>query len=251
MKAIHITLCVFLFFIFAEYTDSCRHDSECQDMDCPHGQHHYCYFFRCHCRDCSHDSDCHCSHGQHPHCSHHSCGCYDCTEDSHCTCSAGFKGTCLSDRRCSCEAVHTTTTTTTTTTTPLMQLECSHHKVSVIESIAENLHVEDSRAAVCPGNNKHQSSEAFVIHKCNSTKSSLWTQGSSMRTMCKTLHPYTPIATFFDSGNNMAGFFIECTLTGDGLKIAAQTCNDAPMIMMLNETTTPRMSDFYTINQHV
>jgi hypothetical protein len=64
-----------------------------------------------------------------------------------------------------------------------MKLECSHHKIKVIESIAENVHVEDNRAAICPGNSRHQSSEAFVIHSCNSTERSKWVQGTSVSTI--------------------------------------------------------------------
>ena len=74
----------------------------------------------------------------------------------------------------------TTTTTTTTTTIPLVPLDCSNQKISVIESIAENLHVEDDRAGLCPGTNKHQTSEALVIHKCNATARSSWSKGVSV-----------------------------------------------------------------------
>ena len=76
---------------------------------------------------------------------------------------------------------HTTKSTTTTTTTiPLVPLDCSNQKISVIESIAENLHVEDDRAGLCPGTNKHQTSEALVIHKCNATARSSWSKGVSV-----------------------------------------------------------------------
>ena len=74
----------------------------------------------------------------------------------------------------------TKTTTTTTTTQPLVPLDCSNQKISVIESIAENLHVEDDRAGLCPGTNKHQTSEALVIHKCNATARSSWSKGVSV-----------------------------------------------------------------------
>ena len=74
----------------------------------------------------------------------------------------------------------TKTTTTTTTTQPLVPLDCSNQKISVIESIAENLHVEDDRAGSCPGTNKHQTSEALVIHKCNATARSSWSKGVSV-----------------------------------------------------------------------
>ena len=69
------------------------------------------------------------------------------------------------------------TTTTTTTTQPLVPLDCSNQKISVIESIAENVHVEDDRAGLCPGSNKHQKSEALVIYKCNATARSTWVPG--------------------------------------------------------------------------
>ena len=76
---------------------------------------------------------------------------------------------------------HTTRSTTTTTTTiPLEPLDCSNQKISVIESIAENLHVEDDRAGLCPGTNNHQTSEALVIHKCNATARSSWSKGVSV-----------------------------------------------------------------------
>ena len=65
---------------------------------------------------------------------------------------------------------------TTTTTQTLVPLDCSQ-KISVIESIAENLHVEDDKAGLCPGTTKHQTSEALVIHKCNATARSTWLKG--------------------------------------------------------------------------
>ncbi|XP_061184863.1 uncharacterized protein LOC133192874 [Saccostrea echinata] len=205
---------------------------------------------------CSSSRDCHCHDGKHPYCSGHThtCHCYDCTSDSHCQCQAGATGKCSRDHNhhqyCHCQAQ---STTSITTTLPLVQLKCSNHKISVIESIAENIHVEDIRASLCPSNNKHQSSEAYVIHKCNSTERTSWMRGLSVYSSCKSILPYTPISTFFDKSTNMAGFFIDCTETGTEfkLKIAAQTCTDAPMILTLDETTTPRVSDFYTINQHL
>ena len=69
------------------------------------------------------------------------------------------------------------TTTITTTTQPLVPLRCINQKISVIESIAENLHVEDDKAGLCPGTTKHQTSEALVIHKCNATARSTWLKG--------------------------------------------------------------------------
>lgn len=60
---------------------------------------------------------------------------------------------------------------------PLVQLECSNQKISVIESMAENVHVEDDRAGFCPGTNKHKTSEALVINKCNATAKSTWVPG--------------------------------------------------------------------------
>ncbi|XP_061184862.1 uncharacterized protein LOC133192873 [Saccostrea echinata] len=185
-----------------------------------------------------------------------------CTDDSHCSCPSGQKGKChkevtfnnfhISSHFCECQAPSTTSTTTTTTTTlPLVPLACRDIKISVIESIAENIHVEDSRASLCPSNNKHQSSEAYVIHKCNSTERSSWTRGLSVKSGCKSIPAYTPISTFSGNNNDMAGFFVQCTDSGHGLKIAAQTCSHAPMILTLNDTTTPRMSDFFTIFQHV
>ena len=74
------------------------------------------------------------------------------------------------------------TTTTSSASNPttnqhIVPLECSNHKISVIESIAENLHVEDDRAGLCPGTNKHQTSDALVIHKCNATARTSWLQG--------------------------------------------------------------------------
>ncbi|XP_022328306.2 uncharacterized protein LOC111127426 [Crassostrea virginica] len=138
---------------------------------------------------------------------------------------------------------------------PLVQLECSNQKISVIESIAENLHVEDDRAGLCPGTNK-QTSEALVIHKCNATARSTWVPGpKSVHLECSknTLQPYTPISTFYDSVNNVAGFFIDCTVNDDGiaLKMAAQTCSDPPKVMMINETTHPKISDFFPIFQDI
>ena len=69
---------------------------------------------------------------------------------------------------------------TTTTTQTLVPLDCSNQKISVIESIAENLHVEDDKAGLCPGTTKHQTSEALVIHKCNATARSSWSKGVSV-----------------------------------------------------------------------
>ncbi|XP_061184575.1 uncharacterized protein LOC133192600 [Saccostrea echinata] len=240
----------------------CTEDSHCQCQagetgKCLKDTHHHRYC-QCQAPRCLVNSDCQChENGKHPYCSghYHVCHCYDCTRDIHCQCKAGETGECVRDRSdhhlyCHCQA---TTSTTTITTQPLVQLKCSNHKISVIESIAENVHVEDSRASLCPINKKHQSSEAYVIHKCNSTERSSWMRGLSVHSSCKSILPYTPISTFFDKSTNMAGFFIDCTETGTEfkIKIAAQTCTDAPMILILDETTTPRVSDFYTINQHL
>ncbi|XP_062583883.1 uncharacterized protein LOC134245633 isoform X2 [Saccostrea cucullata] len=225
------------------------------------GHHRYC---QCQAPSCSVNRDCQChENGKHPYCSDHLhvCHCYDCTRDSHCHCKAGESGSCERDRSdhhlyCHCHATTSTSTTTTSTTPsstttilPPVQLKCSNHKISIIESIAENVHVEDNRAALCPSNSKHQSSDAYVINKCNSTERASWMRGPSVKSSCKSILPYTPISTFFDNKINMAGFFIDCTDTGTELKIAAQTCSEPPMIFTLDETTTPRMSDFYTIQQ--
>ncbi|XP_062583884.1 uncharacterized protein LOC134245633 isoform X3 [Saccostrea cucullata] len=220
---------------------------------------------------CWHDNECSpwCKHEQHPKCFYGFCQCHVCLIDSHCSCKADEVPKCLPDHLfhyhyCKCQAqssntiASTTTSTTTTSTTkttlpttplPLVPLECKHHKVSVIESIAENIHVEDNRAALCPSNNKHQSSEAYVINKCNATERFSWMQGLSLKTWCKTVERYTPISTFLENSNDVAGFFIGCSDSLDVLQIAAQTCSEPPMIFTLDETTTPRMSDFYTIQQ--
>ena len=76
-----------------------------------------------------------------------------------------------------------TSTTTTTTTQPPLPLRCSNQKISIIESLAENIHVDDDRVAACPGTQKHQSSEAFVIQKCNATTRSFWVPGP--KTVCR------------------------------------------------------------------
>lgn len=76
-----------------------------------------------------------------------------------------------------------TSTATTTTTQPLLPLRCSNHKISIIESLAENIHVEDDRVAACPGTQKHQSSEALVIQKCNATTRDFWVPGP--KTVCR------------------------------------------------------------------
>uniref|UniRef100_K1R653 Uncharacterized protein n=1 Tax=Magallana gigas TaxID=29159 RepID=K1R653_MAGGI len=124
-------------------------------------------------------------------------------------------------------------------------------KISVIESIAENLHVEDSRAELCPGTTKHQTSEAFVMNKCNSKSRSSWTQGqTSLKTVCSTqltIPSYTPISTFYKSEENVAGFFIACTDAADGIKVAVQNCSDPPKVLTITETTSPKMSDFFII----
>nr|XP_034302797.1 uncharacterized protein LOC105322819 isoform X3 [Crassostrea gigas] len=268
-------------------SQSCVLDRDCNYMQCqfggycvlyPPNTHHY-YKGQCYCAACKQAGDCplcghHHAQGPHRYCSEHDrhCHCVDCVVDNHCHCHAGQIGKCITDNQtrhdCICQATTTTTTTTTTSTTPittttttttttqqpLVKLECHHRKISVIESIAENLHVEDSRAELCPGTTKHQTSEAFVINKCNSTARSSWSKGEQVRTEClDNVSQYIPISTFSDQGNDMAAFLIDCTKTDDnvisGLTIAVQTCHDAPMVMKLNDTTTPRMSDFYTILQ--
>ncbi|XP_019920633.3 uncharacterized protein [Magallana gigas] len=269
-------------------SQSCVLDRDCNYMQCqfggycvlyPPNTHHY-YKGQCYCAACKQAGDCplcghHHAQGPHRYCSEHDrhCHCVDCVVDNHCHCHAGQIGKCITDNQtrhdCICQATTTTTTTTTTTSTtpittttttttttqqPLVKLECHHRKISVIESIAENLHVEDSRAELCPGTTKHQTSEAFVINKCNSTARSSWSKGEQVRTEClDNVSQYIPISTFSDQGNDMAAFLIDCTKTDDnvisGLTIAVQTCHDAPMVMKLNDTTTPRISDFYTILQ--
>ncbi|XP_061184860.1 uncharacterized protein LOC133192872 [Saccostrea echinata] len=267
MRFIFIALSVLHFNTFA---DICRSARDCS-FHC-HNNQAQCSFGHCVCQAisafCSSNNDCssQCHNGEHPHCSHHGggsfCRCYECLTDSECFCPHDETGKCHQEfsfgtfrsHYCQCQVQSTTTATSTTTistttTMPLAPLECNGHKISVIESIAENIHVEDSRASLCPSNNKHQSSEAFVIHKCNTTERTSWMQGLSVKSSCKNIQPYTPVATFFENSNDMAGFFIGCTDSGNGFTIAAQTCSDAPMILTLNETTTPRMSDFYTIKE--
>eukprot|EP00105_Crassostrea_gigas_P036488 XP_019920636.1 PREDICTED: uncharacterized protein LOC105322820 isoform X2 [Crassostrea gigas] len=206
---------------------------------------------------CWKDHDCHdqdCQYGSS--CRHRSCRCIECLEDGHCQCSAGQISECRTFHIFGHTSNHCACHDSVTTQQPFVKLECNHQKISVIESIAENLHVEDSRAELCPGTTKHQTSEAFVINKCNSKARSFWSKGEQVKTECSNdeFSPYTPISTFSDQGN-MAAFLIDCTKTTDGvvigLTIAVQTCNDAPMIMNLNETSTPRMSDFYTILQRI
>uniref|UniRef100_K1RQP8 Uncharacterized protein n=1 Tax=Magallana gigas TaxID=29159 RepID=K1RQP8_MAGGI len=188
----------------------------------------------------------------------------ECTHDSHCTnCAVGQTGKCHrhhdTERKfCQCEEVGIQTifivqgnAQTTTVKSPL-KLECSHRKISVIESIAENLHVEDNRAELCPDTTKHQTSEAFVINKCNSTARSSWLKGESVKSLCSSgsITQYTPISTFHQN-ENMAAFFIDCSASNHELKVAVQTCTDPPYILMLNDTTSPKMSDFYIILQQV
>ncbi|XP_062583885.1 uncharacterized protein LOC134245634 [Saccostrea cucullata] len=278
MMFIFIALTVLHFNIFAEAQFGpmgnfrmCRQDSDCTSL-CHHQAH--CSHGHCDClamtHICSSDNDCssHCHHGEHPHCSHYggmsSCHCYECLTDNECVCQLGETGVChkgftfgvFRTHYCQClvqstttKASTTTSTTTISTTLPLVPLECKHHKISIIASIAENVHVEDNRAALCPSNNKHQSSDAYVINKCNSTERTSWMRGLSVKSSCKSIQPYTPVATFFQNSNDLAGFLIGCTNSGDGFEIAAQTCSEPPMIFTLNGTTTPRMSDFYTIQQ--
>nr|XP_022324053.1 uncharacterized protein LOC111124974 isoform X2 [Crassostrea virginica] len=114
-----------------------------------------------------------------------------CPSEGHCTGHYPFK-------HCEClehnNHVHGTTTTTsttptstatTTTTQPLLPLRCSNHKISIIESLAENIHVEDDRVAACPGTQKHQSSEALVIQKCNATTRDFWVPGpKTVQVLC-------------------------------------------------------------------
>ncbi|XP_078322959.1 uncharacterized protein LOC111124981 [Crassostrea virginica] len=227
---------------------SCCHDSDCYHLiNCYHHQHGACILGHCHCVECARHDDC-------PHCSHrtHICHCSDCTHDAHCqNCSVGVTGECIYSHsshkfHCHCPA----TTTTTTTTQPLVPLDCSNQKISVIESIAENLHVEDDRAGLCPGTNNHQTSEALVIHKCNSMTRSSWSKGDSVKATCASgsLPQYTPISTFLNNGNELAAFFVDCSADGS-LKIAAQTCNYPPKVLEVDETTSPKVSDFYTILQ--
>nr|XP_022324047.1 uncharacterized protein LOC111124970 isoform X1 [Crassostrea virginica] len=255
------TFIAFLFSILSiSVVLSCTINSDCRSSHCH--LHAGCFSGQCKCVDCIRNSNCpHCLSG-HPYCSHHSwtCHCEECTTDEHCLCPGGVRGHCNRNHHdhklyCHCPAAPTTTTSTTTTTQPLVPLDCSNKKISVIESIAENLHVEDDRAGLCPGTNKHQTSEALVIHKCNATARSSWSKGVSVQHECSknTIQAYTPISTFYDSVNNTAGFFIDCTDNDDGikLKMAAQTCSDAPKIMELNETTNPKIADFFTIFQQI
>eukprot|EP00105_Crassostrea_gigas_P024744 XP_011445104.1 PREDICTED: uncharacterized protein LOC105340632 [Crassostrea gigas] len=212
-------LCFILDEIF--HVHGCGHDSDCVSW-CKSEPAH-CYFFRCVCSD-HHDNF------------HHDIK----TTTPVQTTKAHFTTTPFK-----------TTHETTTTQQPLVKLECSNQKISVIESIAENLHVEDSRAALCPGTTKHQTSEAFVMNKCNSKSRSSWTQGqTSLKTVCstkQTIQPYTPISTFYKSEENVAGFFIACTDAADGIKVAVQNCSDPPKVMTITETTSPKMSDFFII----
>ncbi|XP_062583862.1 uncharacterized protein LOC134245611, partial [Saccostrea cucullata] len=247
---------------------ACRHNSECiswchnDQAECSHGHCSNCHGGSQ--SECSTDDDCksHCSDGKHPYCSHFfgtRCQCFDCTDDSHCSCPPGQIGKChkevtyvnfhITSHICECQG-QTITSAPTTTALPSAPLACKDIKISVIESIAENIHVEDSRASLCSGSNKHQSSEAYVIHKCNATERTSWMKGLSVKSDCLTIPAYTPISTF-SGQNDMSGFFVQCTDSGHGLKIAAQTCSHTPMILTLNDTTTPRMSDFFTILQHL
>ncbi|XP_052720525.1 uncharacterized protein LOC128192111 [Crassostrea angulata] len=242
---------------------SCHNDHDCRHGNCDgHNLVYRCLKTnhdssgQCQCLECLTNHDCpHCHDHQFQYCSgrYYTCGCEECTHDSHCTdCAVGQTGKCHrhhdTERKfCQCEG----NALTTTVKSPL-KLECSHRKISVIESIAENLHVEDSRAALCPGTTKHQTSDAFVINKCNSTARSSWLKGESVKSLCSSgsITQYTPISTFHQN-ENMAAFFIDCSASNHELKVAVQTCIDPPYILMLNETTSPKMSDFYIILQQV
>ncbi|XP_022319999.1 uncharacterized protein LOC111122512 [Crassostrea virginica] len=243
----------------------------CHGLTCDNNQVAFYNIFvkhcDCHCvdsRGCEHLS---CAHSTHPTCHMYllstDCKCEACFADRDCSCAKTESPVCIHDLKghyCKCVPIqtspeshgtsHTTRSTTTTTTTiPLEPLDCSNQKISVIESIAENLHVEDDRAGLCPGTNKHQTSEALVIHKCNATARSSWSKGVSIKAECenqlRTLAPYTPVSSFFPAGENLAGFFIGCT--EQGFRMALQTCTDSPMIRNITDLTKPHLSDFYTI----
>lgn len=253
-------LLVFLSLVAADHDDNSCHDYSCTNNNVaafdPFRKE--CY---CHCVDESSCSHLNCPH---PYCSHfwifYKCQCGECNTDSHCHCAGGETPRCIKDvfggHNCHCDSAPVTTTISpkttqkpTTTQQTLVKLECHHRKISVIESIAENLHVEDSRAALCPRTTKHQTPEAFVINKCNSTAKSSWSQGLSIKAICDNklphLEAYTPISTFTPNGEYLAGFFIACN--DRGFKMAAQTCTEAPMIINITDFTRPHVSDFYTI----
>ncbi|XP_062583865.1 uncharacterized protein LOC134245617 isoform X2 [Saccostrea cucullata] len=256
----------------------CDFHDPCQNHKCQVGQKAVWNIFKGSC-------DCYCTGNRgcsylgcpHPYCTQFfgifsTCHCGECTTDRHCKCGVGETGKCNIDYRhhpthfCEClgssSTVRTTppttkttptttkttpTTTKSTTALPLVRLECHDHKIGVIEAIAENVHVQDHKAAVCP-NNKHESSEAYIINKCNTTRRSHWRKGSSIKTECEKGHritPYTPISTFLRSGENIAGFFISCNK--QGFKMAAQSCTDAPMVTNVTQFTIPHLTDFYTI----
>ncbi|XP_078323142.1 uncharacterized protein LOC144622356 [Crassostrea virginica] len=234
---------------------SCHNHDECRGIHCHNHQHGACISGHCQCVDgCSRNSQCpNCDSNKFAHCNqaYGFCECEECVHNSHCRhCPVGMLGSCQRNRHdhhlyCHCQA-------TTTTTQPLVQLSCSNQKISVIESIAENIHVEDDKAGLCPGTTKHQTSEALVIHKCNATARSTWLKGIQVKALCSSdsLTQYTPISTFLNHGEEMAGFFVDCSADGS-LKVVVQTCNDPPKVLMVNEMTTPKASDFYTILQHV
>nr|XP_022320000.1 uncharacterized protein LOC111122513 [Crassostrea virginica] len=266
-----MSLILYITVILSTVTGVSGVDYTCHDHTCSYHQVAFFNIFtqscNCHCvnnRGCQYLS---CTHSTHPTCHktlfYSTCKCEVCRADGDCSCAKTETPRCIHDytgHQCKCLPIQTTpvshgtspttkTTTTTTTTQPLVPLDCSNQKISVIESIAENLHVEDDRAGLCPVTNKHQTSEALVIHKCNATARSSWSKGVSIKAACenqlRTLTPYTPVSSFFPTGENLAGFFIGCT--EQGFKMALQTCTDSPMIRIITDLTKPHLSDFYTI----
>ncbi|XP_060591801.1 neurogenic locus notch homolog protein 1-like isoform X3 [Ruditapes philippinarum] len=146
----------------------------------------------------------------------------------------------------------TTSSTELLTTSPNITLSCS--KFSSVFDLAEKAMETNVLAVACPSGN-HTSPEAYVLNNCGVQYSTYaWKQGYNVRTLCKQIPPYTPVATFeqgaYVPSSSTSGIFIGCLVGSTGFTIAIQRCDQVPQIDhidFINGTTAGQHGDFYTI----
>ncbi|XP_060591799.1 sushi, nidogen and EGF-like domain-containing protein 1 isoform X1 [Ruditapes philippinarum] len=186
-----------------------------------------------------------------------------------CSCSNGFTGnqcennppttalpvTSVSvtmDVKTTQTTTQTTSSTELLTTSPNITLSCS--KFSSVFDLAEKAMETNVLAVACPSGN-HTSPEAYVLNNCGVQYSTYaWKQGYNVRTLCKQIPPYTPVATFeqgaYVPSSSTSGIFIGCLVGSTGFTIAIQRCDQVPQIDhidFINGTTAGQHGDFYTI----
>lgn len=121
-------------------------------------------------------------------------------------------------------------TATTAKQTSSVKYHCG--KLSTVEGIVLDQHLEKQSAIPCQPGNRNGSDEAFVLINCNTPHPTMWKQGIHVLQHCKDIPTYTPVATFIGGTYHPSlaesGVFMGCI--DDGFKLGVQHCNATPTI---------------------